>query len=69
VLIFALTILAIYFELGILLVEREHDRYELVLVVAVAIVTRHYNAYITNTHLGLSTLGDSVDTEQTVAPV
>lgn len=57
---------AVYLELGILLIERERDGYELVLVVAVAVVARHHNAGIANTHLGPSTLSDSVDAEQTV---
>jgi hypothetical protein len=29
----------------------------------------HHNARIANLHLGPSTLGDGVDTEQTIAPV
>jgi hypothetical protein len=67
--VFALATLAVYPELGILLVEAECDGDELVLVVAVAVVARHHNARISNAHLGPSTLGDSVDAEQTVAPV
>lgn len=69
VLVFALATLAVHLERGILLVERERDGDELVLVAAVAVVARHYNTRIANTHLGPSTLGDSVDAEQTVAPV
>jgi hypothetical protein len=67
--VFALATPAVYLELGILLVKRECDRDELVLVVAIAVVTRHYNAHIANTYLSPSTLSDSIDAEQTVAPI
>ena len=64
-----LAALAMYFELGLFFVERERNGDELVLVVAVAVVARDYNARITNTHLSPSTLSDGVDAEQTFAPV
>ena len=60
--------LAVCLELGFLLIERERDGDELALVVGV-VVARHHNARIANPHFGLSTLGDSVDAEQSVAPV
>jgi hypothetical protein len=69
VLVFALATLAMYLELGILLIERERDGDELVPVVGVAIVARHHNARIANTYFSPSTLSDSVDAEQSVAPV
>ncbi len=64
-----LAALAVYPELGLLLIKGERDGDELVLVVAVAVVAGHYNARIADLHLGPSTLGDGVDAEQTVAPI
>jgi hypothetical protein len=61
--------LAVHPELGLLLIKGERDGDELILAVAVAIVAGHYNARIADLHLRPSTLGDSVDAEQTVAPV
>jgi hypothetical protein len=58
-----LAALAVHPELGLLLIKGEHDGDELVLVVAIAVVTRHYNAYIADLYLGPSTFGDGVYTE------
>lgn len=60
---------AVHPELGLLLVERERDGDELVLVVIFAVVAGHHNACIANLHLGPSTLSDGVDAEQAVTPV
>lgn len=59
---------AMHLELGLLLVERERNGDELVLVIAVGVGTVHHNARIANLHLGPSTLGDGINAEQTVAP-
>ena len=64
-----LAALAVHPELGLLLIKGERDGDELVLDVAVAVVAGHYNARIADLHLGPSTLGDDVDTEQIVTPI
>lgn len=49
------------FERLLVLFESECIRYEVVIVLAVAVVTRYHNAHIANRHFGLGTLADSVD--------
>ena len=63
-----LAALAMHPELRFL-VERERDGDELVRVVAIAVVAGHYNARISNFHLGPITIGNGVDAEQTIAPI
>jgi hypothetical protein len=60
---------AVHSELGLLFVKCKCNRDKLVLVVAVAVVARHYNTCIANLYLRPSTFSNSVNAEQTVVSV
>ena len=50
-------------ESGLFPLKRKRNRNEFVLIVVVAMVAWHYDARITNLHLGPCVFGEGVDTE------
>ncbi|KAJ8059516.1 hypothetical protein OCU04_011174 [Sclerotinia nivalis] len=54
-------------ELRLPLIKGERNGDELVMIVALSVVARYYNARITDAHLGPSILSEDVNAEHTVA--